>query len=168
MSQASQKESTQEMESHLHKALKKLGVKDENSICHYLPGPKGGYIHHFTMRKMRQQEPHTLVELLKKHILDQTHPKPLTPKARAPRGSRKRKDVLQLNPTAIERLLHLARVAGDREAVAMLTPKRSIAACRRELITSIRAGRVDHELWNAYVACSTQEELQANGLAFTK
>lgn len=168
MSLASQKESThQEIENYLSKAIKKLGVKDENMICHYLPGPKGGYIHHFTMRKMRQQSPHALVELLKRHILDQTHPRPITPKARAPRGSRKRKDVIQLNPTAIERLLNLARVAGDREAVAMLTPKRSIAACRRELITSIRSGRVDHDLWNAYVACSTQEELQATG-SFTK
>jgi hypothetical protein len=168
MSPASQKESThQEIDNCLNKALKKLGIEDENLICHYLPSPKGGYIHHFTMRKMRQQAPQVLVELLKKHIIDQAHPRPITPKARAPRGSRKRKDLIQLNPTAIERLLHLARVAGDREAVAMLTPRRSIAACRRELITSIRAGRVDHDLWNAYVACSTQEELQASG-AFTK
>jgi hypothetical protein len=168
MTQSSQKESHQEIESYLSKALKKLGVKDENSICHYLPGAKGGYIHHFTLRKMRQQEPQALVQLLKKHILDQAQPTPLTPKTRAPRGSRKRKDVLQLNPTAIERLLHLARVAGDREAIAMLTPKRSISSCKRELITSIRAGRVDHELWNAYLACSAQEEMQANALAFTK
>jgi hypothetical protein len=158
MNPSSQKDSSQELDGLFQKALKKVGAKDENSICHYLPGPAGGYIHHFTLRKMRQQSPQAVADMLRKYILDSNTPKEIAPKLRAPRGSRKKKDLLHLNPSAIERLLQLAKTAGDREAIALLTPKRSLSACRKELIASIRAGRIDQDLWNSYSNTATSQE----------
>lgn len=154
----SSKSADLELDGLLQRALKKIGVRDENNLCHYLPGPKGGYIHHFTLRKLRQQSPGVVAEMLKKHIIDSSSPKQLAPKPRAPRGSRKRKDSIQLNQAAIEKLLSLARIAGDREAIAMLTPRLSVGSCRRKLIASIRAGEVDHDLWNTYAAIAVTEE----------
>ena len=153
--------SHQELEGLYQKALQKVGGKGESAICHYLPGPAGGYIHHFTLKKMSKRSPQLVADMLRKHILDPSHPTRIEPKRRAPRGSRKKREFVQLNQSAIERLLVLAKTAGDREAIALLTPKRSFAACRRDLIASVKQGQVSHDLWNAYVAAASHELAEA-------
>jgi hypothetical protein len=50
-------------------------------------------------------------------------------------------------------MLTIARMAGDKEMVSVLAPKKSLASCKRELISSIRHNRVEPELWNAYLEC---------------
>lgn len=133
-------------------ALKKLGENKELALCHYIPALEGsGYIHHFTLRKLMREEPARLSQMIKEHILTPQSPRTVPPKARAPRGSRKRKDALSLNHNAVERLLYLARNAGDSEAIALLQPQRSLANCKRELIQAIRRNRIDQSLWNCYV-----------------
>src|ERR1700682_3985647 len=94
--------SLEKVEANIAAAIKKVGAKKENDICRYLPGPKGGYIHHFSMRKMKQEAPEDLLQLLNKHILTPTHPSRLPPKPRAPRGSRKRRDLLPLTKQDID------------------------------------------------------------------
>lgn len=140
----------QQLEQAIGNALKKLGATQELTLCHYIPGESGGYIHHFTMRKMKRESPKMLLDLINQYILEPKSPKTVPPKARAARGSRKRKDSVQLNRNAVEKLLYLARNAGDREAIALLLPERSLGACKRELTRSIRENRVDHTLWTSY------------------
>lgn len=133
-------------------ALKKLGEDKELSLCHYIPALEGsGYIHHFTLRKLKREEPSRLTAMINEHIITPQNPRTVPPKARAPRGSRKRKDALSLNHNAVERLLYLARNAGDNEAIALLQPQRSLANCKRELVQAIRRNRIDQSLWNCYV-----------------
>jgi hypothetical protein len=48
-------------------------------------------------------------------------------------------------------MLNIARLAGDKEMISILSPKKSLATCKRELIASIRHSKVEPELWNAYV-----------------
>lgn len=132
-------------------AAKKIGAKKENDICRYLPSATGGYIHHFTMRKMKTEDPKQLSELLTKYIIETGHPQEVAPKPRAARGSRKRRDLFVFSKDDLKRMLDMAHKAGDREMIRKLTPKKDPRTIKRELISSIRHGRVEPDLWNMYV-----------------
>lgn len=138
-------------------AVKKTGVKRENDLCRYLPGPSGGYIHHFTMRKMKTESPAQLNDMLQQYILKPAQPQRLPHKQRAPRGSRKRLELLNFSRQDMDRLMHMVRQSGDKEMIRKLTPRRDLRTVKRELISSIRHGRVDPELWNSYVEQVTSQ-----------
>lgn len=144
-------EKTKQIESLISAAVKKINGKKENDICRYLPNPAGvGYIHHFTMRKMKTEEPEKLHAMISKHIINADKPHAVSPKPRAARGSRKRRDQLVFSKQDIDRMLHMARMAGDRDMIRKLTPKKDLRTIKRELISSIRHGRVDQDLWHSY------------------
>lgn len=154
----------EELEEIIEKAIKKVKGRKENDLCKYIPMSSGGYMHHFTLSKMKYKSPKELESLIEKFILQPDRPLVVPPKPRAPRGSRKKKDSLNFTKLQLERLLNMARLAGDKEMIAMLSPKKSLAHCKRELIQSIRDGVVDHELWTAYVeAVNAQQSLIAAG-----
>lgn len=154
-----------ELENTIAKAIKKVRGKKENDLCKYIPMNSGGYMHHFTLKKMKYKQPEELDSLIEKFIIRADRPLVVPPKARAVRGSRKKKDQLAFSKLQLERLLNMARMAGDKEMIALLSPKKSQAQCKRELIQSIRQGTVDHEAWNAYVeAVNTQQALIAAGV----
>lgn len=142
--------SREELEKAIDRAIQKVQGRKENDLCKYLPGPTGGYMHHFTLRKLKNADPAHLFSLLKKFIIESEAPEALDPKQRAPRGSRKRKDFVNFTRVDIEKVLDLARRAGDKDLVARFSPKRSLPALKRELLRSIRENRVNHDLWNAY------------------
>lgn len=151
-----------QLEQLINSAVKKVGGKKENDICHYLPVSTGGYIHHFTMRKMKTEEPKELAELINKYIINTPHPQPVTPKQRAARGSRKRRDLFTFSKLDLERMLNMARLAGDKDMIRKLTPKKDLRTVKRELISSIRHGRIEPDLWNMYVeAMNSQASLVA-------
>jgi len=152
------------LEEIIAKAIKKVQGIKENDLCKYIPVNSGGYMHHFTLKKMKQKEPTGLGSLINKFILSVDRPRVIPPKQRAARGSRKKRDQLALSKLQIERLLNIARLAGDEEMIALLSPKKSLAFCKRELIQSIRYGIVDHDRWNEYVeAVNIQQSLIATG-----
>jgi hypothetical protein len=122
----------------------------------------GGYMHHFTLRKMKTRQPSELSSLIEKFILGSDKPSTVAPKQRAARGSRKRRDQFTFSRNQLERMLNIARLAGDKEMVSVLSPKKSLATCKRELIASIRHGRVEQELWNAYVESLNALSMIAN------
>jgi hypothetical protein len=145
------KKSMKEIEEVISKAIKKVGGRKENDLCKFIPMTSGGYMHHFTLRKMRIKQPHELSSLIEKFIINSERPHSVAPKQRAARGSRKRRDQITFTRGQLERMLTIARLAGDKEMVTILSPKKSLATCKRELIASIRHGKVEQELWNAYV-----------------
>lgn len=138
------------LETLIQSAIKKVGGKKENDICRFLPVSTGGYIHHFTMRKMKSEAPDQLLALITKYIVNVDKPTSVPPKQRAARGSRKRRDQLLFSKGDIERMLQIARVAGDKEMIRKLTPRKDLRTIKRELIASIRHGRVEQELWHSY------------------
>jgi hypothetical protein len=140
-----------EIEDVISKAIKKVNGRKENDLCKYLPMTAGGYMHHFTLRKMKNRQPNELGTLIEKYIINSEKPTPVAPKQRAARGSRKRRDQITFTRIQLERMLNIARLAGDKEMVSVLAPKKSLATCKRELIASIRHGRVEQDLWNAYI-----------------
>jgi hypothetical protein len=133
----------------ISRAIKKIGAKKENDICQYLP-VKDGYIHHFTMRKMKNEQPAWLQTMIEKHIINVTKPSKVAPKKRAPRGSRKRPEQVSLTRTELENLISLVQSSGDNSLLNKLTPKKSLAACRKELIRSIKNNEIRSDLWTMY------------------
>lgn len=143
-----------EIEDVIAKAIKKVNGRKENDLCKYIPMNSGGYMHHFTLKKMKNRHPSELGNLLEKFIINTERPSAVAPKQRAARGSRKKKDQYVLSRMQLEKVIQSARNAGNKEIITMLAPKRSLATCKRELISSIRQGRVESELWNSYVEAS--------------
>lgn len=149
------KSDSKELESLIESAVKKIGGGKENDICRYLPVETGGYIHHFTMRKMKHEDPNQLTDMIKKFIVNASKPQTVPPKSRAARGSRKRRDQFLFTKEDIERMLNMARLAGDKEMIRKLTPRKDLRQIKRELIASIRHNQIEHELWNSYVEAIT-------------
>ncbi|AUS59887.1 Uncharacterised protein [Chlamydia abortus] len=141
----------EEVEKLILKAIRKVCGDKENDLCRYLPGPSGGYMHHFTLKKMKSAAPEQFLKMLKTFILESDSPRAINPKPRAPRGSKKRRDFINFTKTDIERVLELARQVGDKDLLARFSPKKPLPSLKRELIRSIRNGIVSVELWNAYV-----------------
>lgn len=142
--------SEKQLDELIDKAIRKVGGCKESDICRYLPVPNGGYMHHFTLRKMKTQSPKELGQMVNQFIMEVEEPVSVAPKPRAARGSRKRRGQITFNKNDLERMLNIARIAGDKEMVAKLTPKKSLAAIKRDLIASIRQGKVEADLWEAY------------------
>ena len=106
-----------ELDELIEKAIKKVGGTKENDLCKYLPVPTGGYMHHFTMRKMKNEDPSHLGSMIKEFIIGTTEPVRIPPKPRAARGSRKKRDQVVFTKGDLERLLHMARVEIGRAHV---------------------------------------------------
>lgn len=149
--------SSKQLEDLIQNAIKKVGGKKENDLCKYLPMQSGGYMHHFTLRKMKRQLPEKLGELIKTFIISPSKPSSVAPKQRAARGSRKRKDQIVLTKSDIDRILLMARQSNDKEIIRKLAPRKDLKALKRELLSVIRNNRIDEELWISYVeTVSTQ------------
>jgi hypothetical protein len=151
-----------EVEDVIAKAIKRLGAKKENELCKYLPMKSGGYMHHFTLRKMKIKQPHELSAIIERFVVNADRPVVIAPKQRAPRGSRKRKDHMNFTRMQLERMLNIARLAGDKEIITILSPKKSLATCKRELIQAIRHNKTEQELWNSYVESVQAYQMLAN------
>ena len=151
-----------EIEEVISKAIKKVGVRKENDLCKYIPMTSGGYMHHFTLRKMKKKNPLELSTMIKEFIINVSRPHSVAPKPRAARGSRKRRDQLTFTKWQLERMLNIARLAGDKDIISILSPKKSLASYKRELIQSIRQNKVDQELWNGYIESVNTQNAFAN------
>lgn len=138
------------LEELLQKSMKKVGVSKENDLCRYIPSSKGDHVHHFTLRKWKAKDPDMLAASLEKHILQIDKPKALPPKSRAPRGSRSNGAFNNFTRHQLERMLNIAKLAGDTEIITILSPKKSLAVAKKELLQSIRRNRADEHLWQAY------------------
>ncbi len=154
--------SLKETEEIIAKAIKKVGAKKENELCKYIPSDTGGYIHHFTLKKMKKKQPSELSDLIEKFIIKSERPLVVSPKKRAPRGSRKRKDHITFTRMQLERMLNIARLAGDKDIISVLSPKKSLPSIKREMIQSVRQGKVDQDLWNEYVESVNSNNLIAS------
>jgi hypothetical protein len=119
-------------------------------------------MHHFTLRKMKHKQPSELGSLIEKFIISQDKPGTVAPKQRAARGSRKRRDQYTFTRSQLERMLNIAKLAGDKEMVGILSPRKSLAHCKRELIASIRHGKAEQDLWSCYVEALSAQQSIAN------
>lgn len=143
----------------ISKAIRKIGGRKESELCRYLPMKTGGYMHHFTLRKMKAKQPQDLSAMIDRFVMNTDKLIVVPPKQRAARGSRKRRDHMNFTRNQLERMLNIARLAGDKEIISILSPRKSLATCKRELIQSIRHNKVDQELWNGYVEAVNAQQM---------
>ncbi|MDN3508183.1 MAG: hypothetical protein P0S94_04600 [Simkaniaceae bacterium] len=160
--------SNKELEDVISKAIKKVGGRKENDLCKYIPVNTGGYMHHFTLKKMKSKDPSELSTMIEKFIIKPTKPSVVAPKQRAARGSRKKRDAMQFSRTQLDRLLNMARLAGDHEMISVLSPRKSVATAKRELIAAVRKGDVNHELWNSYVEAISAHKILTEAITGQK
>lgn len=161
--EAKSMKSTKDIEDVIAKAIKKVGAKKENELCKYLPMKTGGYMHHFTLKKMKNKQPSELAAIIERHVVQSDKPTVIAPKQRAARGSRKRREHMNFTRIQLERMLNIARLAGDKEIITILSPRKSVSSCKRELIQSIRHNKIEQELWNSYVeSVQAQQAIQAD------
>src|SRR5258708_37868845 len=111
---------SRQLEDVISNAMKKIGSKSESAICRYLPMQAGGYMHHFTLRKMKHQSPAQLADMIKTFIINSSKPATVPPKQRAARGSRKKKDQIILTKADIDLILQMARAHGNKEIIRKL------------------------------------------------
>lgn len=137
-------------------AIKKVNGKKENDLCRYLPMTTGGYMHHFTLRKMKHHLPEKLSEMIRRYIIEAERPLTVRPKQRAARGSKKKRDQVVLSDADIDVLRQLARNAGNKDLLKKLMPRKELKVIKRELISSIKKGIVDPILWSNYVESLAQ------------
>lgn len=145
-----QKPDSKQLDSLVSMAMKKVGAKKENDICRYIPGPKGGYIHHFSMRKLRHEDPAEFASLVNKYIISVNSPNKVAPKPRARRGSRKRRDLLPLTKQDIDRLLFLCRQQPGFKDIARKLSPGDFKTIKKELVLTIKRNEIDQNLWETY------------------
>jgi len=85
MTATQEKKQRQDLDKIIDKAIKKVRGSKENDLCKYIPGPTGGYMHHFTMRKLKNTHPTELAELLQEFVIEAPTPRALDPKPRSTR-----------------------------------------------------------------------------------
>lgn len=149
--QATKSYTGEELKALLSNALKKIGSKEENRLCRYLPGDKGGYMHHFTLKKLKKESPNELVSMLNEYVLENNNPKELPPKPRASRGTRRRRDHISFTKSELDRMLTHAKAAGDKDIIRKLIPMKDLRTIKKDLIASIRHNSVEEDLWQSYV-----------------
>lgn len=151
MTQAEQNQ-TSEIETLVNNALKKIGGQKPKDLCRFLPSETEGYMHHFTLQKIRKTNPVEFRSLIQEFILNPEAPQKLEPKQRV-----RRNKSLSLNQNDLKLVLQLAQKAGDSYLLAKLGAKFSLPRIKKELIKSIRENRADAELWDSY--CQSLESL---------
>ena len=144
------KNTQQNLKIAIEKALDKIQGKKEKEICRYLPGPRGGYIHHFTFKKLKEKEPEKCLSLLEEFILNPAKPRELDPTPRAPRGLNRTNNQIKLPNEMVNRIIQIARESGDDSLLSKILAARPLNQVKRDLIRSIRENKANQELWEAY------------------
>lgn len=129
----------------ISEALKKIQGKSEKDLCKFIPSETEGYMHHFTLKKLKNNQPETFRSLIETFIMSPSSPQPIDPKRR----QRKNKS-LSINSLDLRLILKLAHKTGDKYLLNKIGSKLSYTTLKRELISSIKENRVDGELWQSY------------------
>jgi len=146
MSILEEEKAVRETEELIKQALKKIGGDKEKDICKYIPSNTEGYMHHFTLRKIKKTSPTQLRRLIEEFILTPPSPRIIDPRPRA-----RRNKSLAFNQADLKLILKLAQKAGDKHLLSKLGSKLSLPKIKRELIKSIKEERLEEELWYSYL-----------------
>lgn len=145
-----------ELEPLLKKAMEKIGVDRENGLCPYLPATDDeGRLHHFTLKKMKENAPNALADLITENILDKEAPKaiPSKPRLRITKGKAVK---LSLKQEQISELLAALKGSNNIELIKELSAHRSLKSIQREMIQMVKEKKVDASLWETYTQLVTE------------
>jgi hypothetical protein len=107
----------------IQKALSKVNSKKERDLCRFLPCSRG-YMHHFTFRKIMNEKPQELFDLIQKYIIEPEKPQEIQLKPiEQSYQTNKRMKQFNISEDEMDRMLHLARQAQDLELIEKLKVK---------------------------------------------
>jgi uncharacterized protein (DUF2384 family) len=111
------------LEDLIQKALSKINGKKERGLCRFLPCSRG-YMHHFTFRKMMQESPQQLFDLIQKYIIEPEKPQEIQLKPiEQSYQTNKRMKQFNISEDEMDRMLYVARQAQDLELIEKLKVK---------------------------------------------
>lgn len=111
------------LEDLIQKALSKINGKKERDLCRFLPCSRG-YMHDFTFRKMMQESPQQLFDLIQKYIIESEKPQEIQLKPiEQSYQTNKRMKQFNISEDEMDRMLHVARQAQDLELIEKLKVK---------------------------------------------
>lgn len=108
----------------IQKAILKVNGKNEASLCRFIPFKSGGYIHYFTLRKMKQQNPEKLYDLIQTHIIQPVNPQEIAVKSLELSPTYREKRLFTITETEMDRIITLAKQALDFELLKILQIKK--------------------------------------------
>ncbi len=154
-----EKNSIEELNECIAKAMKKVDVRKETDLSRYLPGEKG-HLHHFALVKLKKTNPAKLQEMIQEYILEKENPEFVSSHSKP--GLRMRRTVdLKIKKSMVNQLLNALKVSqieGAETLIAMLSPHQTIGQVQKLMIKMIRAKKVDVELWETYVELIKEEK----------
>ena len=107
----------------IQKALSKVNGKKERDLCRFLPCSRG-YMHYFTFRKMMQDSPQQLSDLIKKYIIESEQPQEIQLKQiEQSYQTNKKMKQFNISEDEMDRMLHIARQAQDQDLIEKLKAK---------------------------------------------
>jgi uncharacterized protein (DUF2384 family) len=111
------------LEDLIQKALSKINGKKERDLCRFLPC-SSGYMHHFTFRKMMQEKPQQLFDLIQKYIMKTEKPQEIKLKSiEQSYQTNKKMKQFNISEDEMDRMLYLARQAQDLDLIEKLKVK---------------------------------------------
>ncbi len=138
------------LEKSIKKALARTNSKNELDLRKYIPSQaddKSGYLHHFSLNKMKKTNPEQLNKLIEEFILTPPSPKPIAG------GKRNQKSRFPRSESSmLIKLINIALKSGDQDAVRYLIEKCSIKEIRHAFIRTLMERKIDEQLWEAYKA----------------
>lgn len=107
----------------IQKAILKVNGKNEAGLCRFIPFKSGGYIHYFTLRKMKQQNPEKLYDLIQTHIIQPINPQEVAVKSLELSPTYREKRLFTITETEMDRIIALAKQALDFEFLKIMQLK---------------------------------------------
>ena len=144
------------LEECIAKAISKVNARKESELCHYLPDQEGR-IHHWAFARLKKTSPQELQTLIETHILDK-EPVRIRPKMQTSSLGKKVPEI-KFKQSQLSRLLEILKKEGEEELIAIVSPHLSMKQIQMHLIESIRAKKIDQELWETYMRLVTEEKL---------
>jgi len=154
-----QKQSIEELDPCIHRAMSKVNARKETDLCRFIPTAKG-HLHHFAFAKLKKAQPAELQKLISEHILEKENPVQVSSKPLAALAV-KRTVEIQFKRSQINRLVDLLKNSGDEELISMLSPHQTLGQVQKAMLEMIKARKVDQGLWTTYM--KLVEEDQASG-----
>jgi hypothetical protein len=113
------------LENLIQKAIVKINGENEKSLCHFIPVKSGGYMHHFTLKKMKQKSPEILYDLIQTHIIQTASPKEIEAKPPNQIPTYRKNRLFIITEIEMDRIVTLARQTQDIELLEILQIKQA-------------------------------------------
>lgn len=116
------------LENLIQEAISKVNGKNETNICRFIPSrlSSGGYMHHFTLKKMKREHPEELYDLIQAYIIQIDQPQEISAKPPERPCTYIKKQLFTVTEAEMDRIIDLATRAQDLELLEIMRMKEAL------------------------------------------